>query len=411
VESGSVNSRVFDAIAAGALPITNGLVGAKEAFGSALPTYSSAQDLQAAVSFYLSDENARLAKVAELQAIVRREHTYAHRANDVLRFIEDAGKRKPSIAIKIAAPKRATKDEWGDYHFAEALRYSFARAGVRAGIFFLDEWDSTAALAADVSLVLRGLNRAKVHPHQLNLIWVISHPDKVSIDEYHSFDHVFVASERLLQELRAIGVNCSLALQCTDTRRFRPDVEPLGDAPEVLFVGNSRGVIRPIVADAIAAGLNVHVYGEGWAGLLPDTFVRGTHIPNEELPRWYASAGVVLNDHWPSMAEYGLLSNRVFDILATGGRCISDVNSGSAAVFGDVLPTYTDVEDLRDRVLRALRDRDTDAKARMTVAELVQREHSFDLRAAHIIEVISHLSRAPTVNRNGSESRLPLRSQ
>lgn len=401
VFSASVNSRVFDAIAAGALPITNGLMGAREAFGDALPTYSSAQDLHAALSLYLADETARLAKVAELQDIVRREHTYAHRGEAVLRFLTEAEKRKPSIAIKISAPKRTQRDEWGDYHYAEALRHSFARAGARAGIFFLDEWDSSAALAADVSLVLRGLNRAKVHPHQLNLMWVISHPDKVSLDEYRSFDHVFVASQRLLQELSDFDVPSSLALQCTDNRRFRPDVEPLAGAPDVLFVGNSRGVMRPIVADAVATGLELHVYGEGWAGLLPSRFVRGTHIPNWELPRWYASAGVVLNDHWPSMAEYGIVSNRVFDILASGGRCISDANSGSVGIFGDIFPTYTDADDLRERVLDALRDRDTDLAERRDVAGMVRHKHSFDLRATHIINVIEGLFQRPTLARSG----------
>lgn len=391
ITSGSVNSRVFDAIAAGALPITNGLIGAQEAFDGALPTYSSAQELHALVSRYLGDEEARLAKVAELQAIVRREHTYENRARDVVRFLRQAEKRQLSIAIKIAAPKRQTKDEWGDYHYAEALRCSLARVGVRSGIFFLDEWDSKAAAAADVSLVLRGLNRAKIHSHQFNLLWLISHPDKVSVDECRMFDHVFAASEQLTRDFRARGIEASLALQCTDTRRFRPDVEQIADAPEVLFVGNSRGVMRPIVSDAIAAGLDVNVYGEGWTGLIPSKFVKGTHIPNEELPRWYASAGVVLNDHWPSMSEAGLVSNRVFDVLAAGGACISDDNSGLAHALGSAVQTYSDPDDLRERVQAILLARQDSQKSRLKLARMIRRKHSFDQRAAQILDVVKAL--------------------
>ncbi|KPF71498.1 hypothetical protein IP69_06310 [Bosea sp. AAP35] len=391
IASGSVNSRVFDAIAAGALPITNGLIGAQEAFSGALPTYSSAQELHALLSSYLGDEEARLAKVAKLQAIARGEHTYDHRARDVIHYLREAGKREPSIAIKIAAPKRQTKDEWGDYHFAEALRRSLAHLGVRSGIFFLDEWDSKVAATADVSLVLRGLNRATMHAHQYNLLWLISHPDKVSVDECRKFDHVFAASELLTRDFCARGIEASLALQCTDTHRFRPDVERLADAPDVLFVGNSRGVMRPIVSDAIAAGLDINVYGEGWSGLIPSNFVRGTHIPNEELPRWYASAGVVLNDHWPSMSEAGLVSNRIFDVLAAGGSCISDQNCGMAQVFGSAVQTYSDPADLRERVQSILLARNHNQKSRLKVANMIARKHSFDQRAGQLLAVIKDL--------------------
>lgn len=391
ISSGSVNSRVFDAIAAGALPVTNGLIGAREAFGGALPTYSSAQELHAVLSNYLGDEEARLAKVAELQVIVRREHTYDRRARDVVRYLRQAEMQEPSVAIKIAAPKRQAKDEWGDYHYAEALRCSLARLGVRSGIFFLDEWDSKAAATADVSLVLRGLNRAKIHAHQINLLWLISHPDKVCVDECRAFDHVFAASDLLARDFRARGIEASLALQCTDTRRFRPDVERLAEAPEVLFVGNSRGVMRPIVSDAIAAGLDINVFGEGWNGLIPSKFVKGTHIPNEELPRWYASAGVVLNDHWPSMSEAGLVSNRVFDILAAGGCCISDNNSGIAQALGSAVQTYSNPADLRERVQAILLARQGSQKARLKVASMVGRKHSFDQRASQILAVVKGL--------------------
>jgi GT2 family glycosyltransferase/spore maturation protein CgeB len=394
VESGSVNSRVFDAIAAGALPLTNGLIGAEEVFGGALPTYSSGQELQDALSTYLEDEGARLAKVHELRSIVERDHTYARRATDVEAFLRQAERRRPSVAIKIAAPKHDKREEWGDFHFAEALRHSLARLGVRSGIFLLNEWDNAAANACDVSLVLRGLSRAKLHAHQVNLLWVISHPDKVSLDEYREYDHVFAASDTLLGELKSRDVASSLALQCTDTRRFRPGGVPIADAPDVLFVGNSRGVMRPIVSDAIAAGLDLHVYGEGWTGLIPSNYVKGTHIPNDELPRWYASAGVVLNDHWPSMIEADLVSNRVFDILAAGGSCISDANAGLERAFGSAVETYSDAPDLRRRVEQILQTRRNNRDAELELANQIERDHSFDRRATLISDVINDLMSA-----------------
>ncbi len=38
---GSVNSRVYDALATGALPLTNGILGSIDAFRSQLPVYSN----------------------------------------------------------------------------------------------------------------------------------------------------------------------------------------------------------------------------------------------------------------------------------------------------------------------------------------------------------------------------------
>ena len=391
VKSGSVNSRVFDAIGAGALPLTNGLIGSKEVFGGALPTYSSAQELHGLLTHYLSDDEARASKVAELQAIVKANHTYVRRAQEVVEFLRLGEKRLPSVAIKIAAPSRDVRNQWGDYHYAEALRFELSQLGMRAGIFFLGEWESQAAAAADVTLVLRGLNRPKLLSRQLNLMWMISHPDAVSLEEYRDFDHVFAASDQIVSELAAGNVSASLAHQCSDVRRFNTDVGTLPNGPDVLFVGNSRGKLRQVVADAIAADLDLHIYGEGWNGLIPERFVKGSHIPNEELPRWYASAGVVLNDHWPSMSEAGVVSNRVFDILACGGRCISDQNEGLAAIFGDYVRTYTTTAELRSIVMDLLAHRGYDQEKRLRLAKMIAEEHSFKHRAKMIADKVTIL--------------------
>ena len=58
--------------------------------------------------------------------------------------------------------------------------------------------------------------------------------------------------------------------------------------------------------------------------------VAGRHVPNDELGALYASAGVVLSDHWADMRELGFVSNRTFDVLASGGRLFSDDVPGLA---------------------------------------------------------------------------------
>jgi hypothetical protein len=149
VNSGSVNSRVFDAIAAGALPITNGLVGAREVFGDLLPTYATAQDLHGAINYWLDHEPERRSRVARLRDLVLAEHSYHHRATDVRRFL--SGRQVPGLALLCAdgSPSR----QWAP-RLAEALR----RRGLRATICVFDE-------ACDRALALRCNNRLALDPH------------------------------------------------------------------------------------------------------------------------------------------------------------------------------------------------------------------------------------------------------
>lgn len=84
---GSTNSRVFDALASGALVISNGYIGMTEIFGPAvaakgltLPIYRSGQHLGQLLDYYLSHEEERLALVRIMQEVVLVEHSYLRRA-------------------------------------------------------------------------------------------------------------------------------------------------------------------------------------------------------------------------------------------------------------------------------------------------------------------------------------------
>jgi glycosyltransferase involved in cell wall biosynthesis len=246
-----------------------------------------------------------------------------------------------------------------------------------------------------VVIVLRGLSSYKPKPHQINLMWNISHPDKISDHEYSLYDHVFVASEQHTEHLRPLlGDQVSTLLQCTDPRFFNPELGAGVEKHGVLFVGNSRGEFRPIVRDAIAAGLPLEVYGAGWEGIIPDHYIKGTNIPNEELGRHYAAAAVVLNDHWENMREAGFISNRVFDVLACGTPLISDQVPGMEALFGAHIAGYETAADLRQLYESACRPGTDPTLDRQAMAEAVGKEHIFALRVDQMMQVIQALSDA-----------------
>ena len=159
----------------------------------------------------------------------------------------------------------------------------------------------------------------------------------------------------------------------------------------MLFVGNSRRELRPVVRDALAAGLPLAVYGDLWSGLVPDEVVRGRSIPNDELAAAYRSAGVVLNDHHDDMRADGFVSNRLFDAVASGARVVTDDVRGVTDTFGDSVQVYRDPQDLA----RLVRDRAVfgDEALRREAADRIRREHSFDVRAEALIRM-AHEARA-----------------
>ena len=290
---------------------------------------------------------------------------------------------KLTFAIKIAAPEDE-KDAWGDFHFAQSLAEAIERLGHKARIDFRHQWSGHALADEDVAIVLRGLIPYTPRPGQIAFLWNISHPDQVGYEEYDRYTRIYCASAShaaLLKHLVKPPVD--VLLQATDPARFHPET-PAQDAPDVLFCGNSRGVEREIVRWAIDADREPTIYGDGWQGLVPDTLVAAKNIDNKALGRLYAGSGVVLNDHWPSMRAFGLVSNRLFDVVASGGRVVSDPVPSIAPLFGDAVIEVTDAREAR-RAIDSLLAAPADLEARRKLAETIAAEHSFDTRAAKLV--------------------------
>ena len=84
---GAVNSRVFEAIAAGALPVTNSPLGL-DALGLAdVPTYAAPDDLNPLIDRLLGDADGTEALVEKLGAIVRERHSFEVRAREFVEIV------------------------------------------------------------------------------------------------------------------------------------------------------------------------------------------------------------------------------------------------------------------------------------------------------------------------------------
>lgn len=345
-EYGSVNSRVFDAIASGVLVVTNGDLGAEETFNGILPVYKSKEELKELLEFYLSHEEDRKAKIKELQDFVLSYHTYDQRAEKIKSCLENYI-RKKKMAIKIPAPNWEEVDEWGDYYLALGLKKELERKDCEVVLQVLPEWGGDGDARCDTVLVLRGLSRYQPKPQHFNIMWNISHPDEVTIEEYNQYQHVFIASEFWAEEIaQRVDVPVEVMLQCTDPELFYPDPDDKYKH-DLLFVGNSRGVHRKIIKDLLPTEEDLAVYGAGWEGLIDKKYIKGEHIPNEKLRKAYSSCKILLCDHWDDMRDKGFLSNRLFDASACGAFIISDKVRGVEDVFGDTVVTYDNSDDLQ----------------------------------------------------------------
>lgn len=303
----------------------------------------------------------------------------------------------PSLrwAIKIAAPSGPKGLLWGDWHFAQSLAEALRRLGQDVVVDTREAVDRATAYLDDVRLVIRGLDVVQPDDGQVNLLWIISHPDDVTRDELQKCDAAFAASETWSRRVSSDwSVKVEPLLQCTDPQRFNPNVTQLPDPPAMLFVGNSRKVYRSSVRFPVEAGLDLHVYGGGWEEFLPEGRLRGLSVPNQELPSYYRSAGVVLNDHWDDMRREGFISNRIFDVAASGGRIVSDYVPGAEELFGGLLRMWSRPDELIALLGSPVDEVFPSDEERKEIADRIAAEHSFDARARRLLDVAVELRSA-----------------
>jgi GT2 family glycosyltransferase/spore maturation protein CgeB len=387
---GAINSRVFDALACGALVITNNQIGSDEFFDGLLPTYNSPQQLRQVLNKYLNDDTSRKELVAQLQKKVIEQYTYKHICTSFQNAIKQEIE-KTKIAIKTCVPRKKGAEFWGDTHFAECLSKALTNEGFRTTTHLMSEWDLPKNQDTDVVIHLRGLHSYTPKPGSFNILWIISHPDDLPIEECESYDLVLVASHLFAKKLATqISVPVHTFLQATDVDLFNP--EPIDELlqSDLLFVGNTRNQIRPCVEWAAKLEKDVHIYGKGWNDRnLPAEMIKGEYFPNEQLNRLYSSTKIILNDHWTDMKENGFISNRIFDALACGSFIISDEVPGLEETFNGAVPTFKNKKEFNE-IIETFCDEDQIRKELTSKGrDIVLKEHTFASRAQQLKILIS----------------------
>lgn len=303
------------------------------------------------------------------------------------RTVTVEGRTVPRLrwAIKTASPAGLRGETWGDTHFGRALAAALESLGQEAVVDARQAQRRETDYLDDVVVHLRGLDEFSPSPGTLSYLWVISHPDMVARTEAQRFDRVFAASlSWSAQQSRRWSLPVEPLLQCTDPERFHP--EDSGDREGILFIGNSRGIPRPTVMESIRAGLPLELYGGDWGRFVPEDAIAGDRVDNAELGKRYARASVVLNDHWADMQREGFISNRLFDVVAAGGRVFSDDVPGIEEIFGGAVQRYRTVSEIVPFLSDDLDSRFPDEDALREISARVREEHSFAARARVLLD-------------------------
>ncbi len=296
--------------------------------------------------------------------------------------------------IKNPTPMDSRLKKWGDYHFGRCLTKYLRRLGHEVETDYHPEWESNRK--GDVVLVLRGkypFGRPPGNKDSIYVMWNISHPSAVELEEYESYDLVLVASEPWAKKLsKKIKTPVYALLQCTDTEEFFPQDLNSGEArKDFVFVGNTRDVRRECIIWAIDFGLPLKVCGRGWSKWLARKYVVSQYVDNEELGKLYSRARATLNEHWPDMKKYGFINNRIFDALACGLPVISDYHEELIELFPREILYFRNRQEFESCIERMLFSYPEIEEGVQSAIQRVQKDFSFKQRAEVLSDLIGNI--------------------
>jgi len=355
----SLNMRFWEALSAGALPLTNNRLAVEHLFPFEIPTWETEDELAELIHYWSGRESERNDLVRRIRHHIRPSAGLEAASVGIEQFIRTA-ERLPRICFLNPAHLKV-EGHWGDTFLLHEFGEFFQRSGFVVRILPKDYWKTLGRLEAEIVVTLHGREISQLFPGQVNVLWIVSNPDRLTQDYVKSFDEIWVASERGRSLLREnFGVDSALVLpgaapifrQATDPLTFdHRDSTPL-------IIGNTLGRVRPSVIGLIEAGIPIEVIGEGWHGRIPKHLILGTAISRIEAARLYGSRRVVISDTHFAMRDWAIFPPRVYEAIAAGAIPISDVVDQSSR-FGKSVPQW----ETRDQLIELVETYSADRTA------------------------------------------------
>ena len=230
---------------------------------------------------------------------------------------------------------------WGDYWFKENLIKEFERSG-----YPVDN------RSPKILLHLFGEPLAALPSDTYNILWIHSHPDRISADILKKYHKIYCISRPFTLKIISMGFDADFLMVPTN---MTPAV--CRKKYDIVFAGNTRQhKMRKVISDLGDAPYQVKIWGSGWKGLIPDEWYGGEYYENARLNELYAASRVVLNDHHDDMKREGFINPRILDVLASGGFVVSDEVLGMNELLDNSVPAYQTPKELRSIVATCISD-------------------------------------------------------
>ena len=270
------------------------------------------------------------------------------------------------IGLKISS--QPTWHHWGDYILGQDLKSGFEELNYSVEDAYMDNYYPSALENTKIDVYMHGFvpfNPPKTAKKK-NVLYLYypletsnmekykniegaTEPDWYSLQtELWNFDLVAVASKSYQNDIEKYGIKTIFVPQFTNPKKFFYEYDGT-KSYDILFVGRP-GYERVSAKWAIESGFDVALFGDGWQNKAPEKYFKGKYIDNTELHKYYASAKIVLNDTRDDMKKAGFISNRVFDVTASGGFLISDYMPEVQEFYGDSIPMFNTKEELKDLI-------------------------------------------------------------
>ena len=364
----------------------------------------------------INDPDAKIDKnfiTPNLKPIIKDKAFIRYEQEESIPFIEvDPSKVKLHIVTWADVDKR-TFMCWGDYWVKKNLEEAF----INIGYDVIDDVHQ-----ADVNIYLFGSpftnNRNLFNPNSYNIVWLYSHPDKVTASEFSKYNEVFVLSEYFIKEMAKIylgKLNVKPLYSCSNF--MIPDNIEYGESDDLVIVANARGAGAPYGREVVKyltiikpyLPFKVKIWGHKWDLDKYDAYPREWFVEKYydyySLPRLYRSAKAVLIDGHDDMQRLGFVPMKLFDVYASGGLPIIESNSGISEIFDDFTLQYSNEKQLKD-IIDFVKNEKQACNDIIMKGNKIAKEYTYASVASIFDNSIKSRSKVQKSNGNKSEKRI-----
>ncbi len=255
--------------------------------------------------------------------------------------------KKNIVRLKIQVEDIPGKVWCGDYWLSLDLKEKLQTLGHNVKIDYYSK--RNAVENTIVNIVFRGqTNMTVFSPAILNVLYLYSHPDMISLNEMKKYDCVCTSSKNICEKINRDKLpftNAYYIPQFTNTKKFHNKYNETFKTKVLFIANNIRKEREELLEFLLSKNAPVSVYGMRWDECSTPVNVISEVVDNNILNEYYSSADIVLNDTWIDMRENNIISNRIFDVTACKGFIISDYIPEIETIYGDSVPMFKTKEE------------------------------------------------------------------